>query len=83
MLAFTDTTIGQAMTKVHEVSSGFVYLPAVFDWATRKKRNFEVFLNFIYYNHSLDLAPKEMRNKEKPISALNKYRRAKNLPNTK
>lgn len=78
-----DATVNKAISKLQTVKSGYVHIPAVFDWAVKKKKNIDVFMNFIYYNHSLDLAPKEVRDKEKPIAALNKYRKKVNLPQTK
>lgn len=75
--------MNQALSKVRLAKHGYVYIPAVFDWAIKKKKNIDVFMNFIYYNHSLDLAPKELRDKERPIGALNKYRKKVNLPQAK
>lgn len=65
------------MIKVQEAAHDKVYIPATFQWATskaHKDKKINCFLNFIYYNHSLELVSKELRKKETPIGAFNKFR---------
>lgn len=78
-----DCPFNQALTKLKQAKHGCVYIPAVFDWAIKKNKKVDVFMNFLCYNHSLDLIPKEQRDKEKPVGALNRYRKKLNVPQAK
>lgn len=78
-----NATVGQLVSNVKLLPAGCAYLPAVFNYAQKKrKKPVDVFLNLVYHNHSLEKMPKEMQ-KEKPIPALNKYRASKNVPDAR
>lgn len=78
-----DSSFNRAITQLREAKSGYVHLPAMFDWATEAKKSIDVFMAFVHTNRSLESAPKELRSKQSPVASLKDYRRKMNLPQAK
>lgn len=84
MKKLLGTSYNQALTKLRHAQKGYVLPSAVFDWAIKKKKAVDVFINFMYHVHSMiGSVPKEIRDKEKPLESLKLYRKQMHLPNTK
>lgn len=71
------------MNKLRQAKSGYILPSAVFEWAMNKKKSIDVFISFIANFVFFGSIPKDVRDKEKPMEALNKYRKKMNLPHAK
>lgn len=80
---FSDISLHAALSKLKQHKCDRVVPSAAIEWAFNKKKQIDVFINLIHHHHWLQVLPKEVREKEKPIEVLNKYRKKMALPNTK
>lgn len=78
-----DITFNQALAKLQQAKRGFVYLTSAIEWAIFKKKPIDVFINIMHSHHWFFLLPKELRDKEKPLESLKKYRKKMSLPQAK